>query len=103
MAIEFSRAADALNKAAQLGKSAGMEAREASPAGQFADMVKQVSEEAIEAGKLGEQMTAGAVQGKAELTEVVTAIANAEITLQTVVAVRDRMISAYQEILRMPI
>ena len=64
---------------------------------------KQVSEDAVEAGKLGEQMTADAVQGKAELTDVVTAIANAEVTLQTVVAVRDRMISAYQEILRMPI
>jgi flagellar hook-basal body complex protein FliE len=103
MAIEFSRAADALNKAAQLGKSSGMEAREASPVGQFAEMVKQVSEDAVEAGKVGEQMTVGAVQGTAELTDVVTAIANAEITLQTVVAVRDRMISAYQEILRMPI
>jgi flagellar hook-basal body complex protein FliE len=34
---------------------------------------------------------------------VVAAVHAAEITLQTVVAVRDRMISAYQDILRMPI
>ena len=31
------------------------------------------------------------------------AVTNAEITLQTVVSIRDRVIQAYQEILRMPI
>lgn len=103
MAVEFSRAADALNKAAQLGGSAGMEARDTPAPGQFAEMIQQVAENAIEAGEKSEQMTAAAVQGKADLTEVVTAISNAEITLQTVVAVRDRIISAYQQILRMPI
>jgi len=41
--------------------------------------------------------------GQANVTEVVTALANAESTLNTVVTVRDRVISAYQEILRMPI
>ena len=38
----------------------------------------------------------------ANLQEVVEAVNAAEITLQTVVAVRDRMITAYQEIIRMP-
>lgn len=103
MAIEFSRAADALNKAASLGGTGGMEARATPEVGRFADMVQQVSEDAVEATKAGEQLTIAAVENKAELTEVVTAIANAEVTLQTVVAVRDKMISAYQEILRMPI
>ncbi|MEM6903398.1 MAG: flagellar hook-basal body complex protein FliE, partial [Pseudomonadota bacterium] len=35
-------------------------------------------------------------------TDVVMAVNNAEITLQSVVSIRDRVISAYQEILRMP-
>jgi flagellar hook-basal body complex protein FliE len=35
--------------------------------------------------------------------DVVTAVSNAEMTLQTVVAVRDRVLNAYQEIMRMPI
>ena len=103
MAIEFSKAAEALNKAASLGGGRGMEARETPEVGRFAEMVQQVSEDAVEATKAGEQLTAAAIQDKAELTEVVTAIANAEVTLQTVVAVRDKVISAYQEILRMPI
>jgi len=34
---------------------------------------------------------------------VVTAVANAQHTLETVVAVRDKVLNAYQEILRMPI
>ncbi len=43
-----------------------------------------------------------AVAGGANLQEVVEAVNAAEITLQTVVAVRDRIITAYQEIIRMP-
>jgi flagellar hook-basal body complex protein FliE len=103
MAIEFSKAAEALSQAAKLGGSLGMEARQSAPSGQFAELVKQVAESAIETSETGERQALAAVRGKAELTEVVTAIANAEVTLQTVVAVRDRIISAYQEIMRMPI
>jgi len=33
---------------------------------------------------------------------VITAVAEAEVTLQTVVAVRDRVIEAYRDIARMP-
>jgi flagellar hook-basal body complex protein FliE len=43
------------------------------------------------------------VQGKAELIDVATAISAAEASLETVMAVRDQVISAYQEIMRMPI
>ena len=41
--------------------------------------------------------------GTANLTDVVEAVTAAEMTLETVVAMRDRMMSAYQEIMRMPI
>ena len=53
--------------------------------------------------KAGEQMSARAVTGEASLPEVVQAVNAAELTLSTVVAVRDRLITAYQEIMRMPI
>jgi flagellar hook-basal body complex protein FliE len=46
---------------------------------------------------------AAQVQGKAELVDVVTSISAAEASLETVMAVRDQVISAYQEIMRMPI
>ena len=56
-------------------------------------------------GALGhaEQMTAASATGQAELVDVATAVSAAEISLETMVAVRDEVVRAYQEILRMPI
>ncbi len=69
----------------------------------FADLLKNNIQGAVDTMRGGEQMAAKAVTGEADLTDVVQSITAAELTLQTVVSVRDRMISAYQEILRMPI
>jgi flagellar hook-basal body complex protein FliE len=65
-------------------------------------MVKNFAESAVNTGKVSEQMTAAAAAGKADLNQVVVAVAEAEVTLNTVVAVRDKVIAAYKEILRMP-
>ncbi|MEI8395013.1 MAG: flagellar hook-basal body complex protein FliE [Rhodospirillaceae bacterium] len=69
----------------------------------FGDMLKQAAKGSLDSLKAGEQMTAKASIGKADITDVVTAVTNAEVTLQTVTSVRDKVVSAYQEILRMPI
>jgi flagellar hook-basal body complex protein FliE len=50
-----------------------------------------------------ESLTNAAATGQAEMIDVVTAVAAAEVQLETVIAVRDQVIRAYQEILRMPI
>ncbi|MEQ8604417.1 MAG: flagellar hook-basal body complex protein FliE [Marivibrio sp.] len=76
---------------------------EAGPGSRFVDMVRTAAQDAIDANRNAEQLGMDAVAGKASVQEVVTAVSEAEATLQTVVAVRDRIISAYQEILRMPI
>ena len=82
----------------------GMEARAGQdPSGNFLGLVKQAAETAIETGKKGEAASMAAVTGKADITEVVTAVDNAEITLQTAIAIRDKVISAYQDITRMPL
>ena len=49
------------------------------------------------------RLSPGQAQGKAELIDVVTSVAAAEASLETVMAVRDQVIAAYQEIMRMPI
>jgi flagellar hook-basal body complex protein FliE len=41
--------------------------------------------------------------GQGGVTEAVLAISKAELTLQSAVAVRDRIVSAYQDVMRMPI
>ena len=48
-------------------------------------------------------MSARAIAGTADLGEVVSAVTNAEITLQAAVVIRDRVIQAYQDIISMPI
>lgn len=81
----------------------GLEAP-AQPAGQnFADLVKGAAESALDAGQKADAVTLQAIDGNAEVAEVVTALADAELALQTVVAIRDQVVQAYQEILRMPI
>lgn len=69
----------------------------------FSDFLREKAVEAVDTLKTSEEMSAKAVTGEADLTEVVTAVTAAELTLQTVVSVRDRLISAYQDIMRMPI
>ena len=103
MAISPIDAAAAFDKAAKLGGSEGMGARVRPGQSSFVDLVKDVATQSIQAGKQSERVTAAAVAGEANLTEVVTAVSNAEMTLQTVVAVRDRVLAAYQQIMRMPI
>ena len=41
--------------------------------------------------------------GQGSVTDVVLAVGRAELTLQTAVAVRDRVVAAYQDVMRMPI
>lgn len=69
----------------------------------FASMVKDGIQTAIDSSKHGEEMSKQAVAGKADLRDVVTAVNDAEVTLETVVAVRDKVINAYNDILRMSI
>ena len=73
-------------------------------AGTFADLLGDVLQNAIDSNVRAEQLQVQALTGGGvELADLVTAISEAELTVNTVVAVRDRVISAYQEIARMPI
>jgi flagellar hook-basal body complex protein FliE len=81
--------------------AAGLSPRE--QGGAFGDLLKQAVDSTVGALKEGETQSMKALDGKADIGTVVTAVSNAELTLQTVTAVRDRVISAYQDIMRMPI
>lgn len=69
----------------------------------FGSLLKAGVETVVETQKKSEAVSAAAVTGKADITDVVKAVNEAELTLQTMVAVRDKIISAYQDIMRMPI
>jgi flagellar hook-basal body complex protein FliE len=57
----------------------------------------------MDAGKKSDQMSMDLLNGKANVVDVVTAISQTEMAMQSMVAVRDKVISAYEEIMRMPI
>ena len=74
-----------------------------SAGGDFASMLQEFAGKSIDANVQGETLSMKAVDKKADLVDIVTAISNAEVTLDTVVTMRDRVIAAYQEIIRMPV
>jgi flagellar hook-basal body complex protein FliE len=76
------------------------------PAGdvqEFSKVLREATGQAIQEVKQGEQMSLAAAAGQANINDVVMAMSKAEMTLQTVVTLRDKAVQAYQQILRMPI
>ncbi|URD39092.1 flagellar hook-basal body complex protein FliE [Methylobacterium tardum] len=71
--------------------------------GDFMQLLGQTLDSVGDAGRRADAQAVSAASGKANVVDVVTAVAESETALQTMVAVRDRMISAYEEIMRMQI
>jgi flagellar hook-basal body complex protein FliE len=76
---------------------------EGSALGSFGSFLEKAVSGTIEAGRQGDIASAQGLAGQANVTDVVVAVSRAELALQTAVTVRDRVIAAYQEVLRMPI
>jgi len=105
-ALSAAKAYAAAQKGVGVGDASGMPqlSGPSAPAqGGFGDILKSAMTDAVAASKNAERQMAAQVAGKTELVDVVTAISAAEASLETVIAVRDQVISAYQEIMRMPI
>jgi flagellar hook-basal body complex protein FliE len=102
-------AAAASQAAANIGQSgagaAGANAAGAAGAGMgdFSGFLQNALKDGIGTMKQGEAMAGNQVAGKANIVDVVSAVNQAEITLDTVVAVRDKVVQAYQSIMNMPI
>jgi flagellar hook-basal body complex protein FliE len=69
----------------------------------FQQLVSNAMTDLSSSTRAAETQMAAHAQGRAELVDVVTSVASAEASLETVMAVRDQVIQAYQEIMRMPI
>ena len=69
----------------------------------FSQMLGESLKEGLDTLRQSEAVKMQSLTGKVELTDLVAAVSSAELTLNTVVAVRDKVIGAYQDILRMPI
>jgi len=95
-------AAGAYANTAKIGVNAPADTKEAGQPS-FMEVMKNSIVDSMNTLKAGEAMSARAVTGEATLPDVVQAVNAADLTLSTVIAVRDRLITAYQEIMRMPI
>ena len=66
----------------------------------FGDFLKQAGQNLMDTQVKAEQAGQSAASGHANLVQVMTAINNAETTLQTVLNIRDRLVTAIQDVLR---
>ena len=107
MAISFVPAMNAYQAASRLGGGGGGEAAGSTGAmqgaGSFSDALAGAVKGAVSTMQTGEVAAAQGAAGQGEMVQVVNAVTAAELTLETVVAIRDKVISAYQDIIKMPI
>jgi flagellar hook-basal body complex protein FliE len=106
MAIDPATASAAYQAVGRMATPGGADALAAGAdaSGQnFASALQDAVKNAVGTMRAGESAAADAAAGKGDIVQVVNSVTAAELTLQTVVAIRDRVISAYQDIMKMPI
>ncbi|MGM0584730.1 MAG: flagellar hook-basal body complex protein FliE [Pseudomonadota bacterium] len=98
-------AADSLAAQAYQGLSATMQSRPEGPdaAGKGGGAVGEVARSFVDALREGEATAKAGLAGQADMQSVVTALAASEMAIQTAVTMRDKVVEAYKEILRMPV
>ena len=103
-AIQFKTAVDGAESASPnlLQGSVGTQAGE-SVGASFADVLSHAATKTVNTLQGAEQMSIQALKGDADTRQVVDAVLSAQQALQTTIAIRDKVVSAYLEISRMSI
>ena len=96
----YAKLARLADPSAGLGKAAGGGESQGSS---FGAMVKDAIGSVVTAGKKSDGLAQGMAAGKANIVDVVTAVTETEVAIESLVSVRDKVIQAYEEIMRMPI
>lgn len=105
MSTPFNAVAAAYGNASRLIADPGKAAPGAATGGapDFGKLVAEGLQGVMDAGRASDKLSLELVNGKANVVDVVTAISQTELAMESMVAVRDKVISAYEEIMRMPI
>ena len=69
----------------------------------FGALLKDAIGGVLDAGKKSDAQTVAMAAGKANVMDVVTAVAETDVAVSTLVSVRDRVIQSYEDIMKMPI
>lgn len=96
-------AAAAAYRAAAGAVAGGGPAAAPAEGGGFGGVLQRALEHGVQLGRSAEAASTSAMLGQGSVTDAVLAISRAELALQTTVAVRDRVVAAYQDVMRMPI
>jgi flagellar hook-basal body complex protein FliE len=97
-------AANAYAALSRIVESGGAEKGGASAGGpSFSALLKDAVGSVLDAGKKSDAQTMAMSSGKANVMDVVTAVAETDVAVSTLVSVRDRVIQSYEDILKMPI
>jgi flagellar hook-basal body complex protein FliE len=69
----------------------------------FGALLKNALGSVVDAGRKSDAQTQALANGKSNMVDVVTAVAQTEVAVDAMVAVRDKVIAAYEDIMKMPI
>jgi flagellar hook-basal body complex protein FliE len=90
-----------LAKMMESGATAGKASDGGGPS--FSSVLKDALGSVMEAGRKSDAQTVAMASGKANVMDVVTAVADTDVAVSTLVSVRDRVIQSYEDIMKMPI
>ncbi len=97
-------AANAYAALSRIVESGGAEKGGPSAGGpSFSALLKDAVGSVLDAGKKSDAQTMAMSSGKANVMDVVTAVAETDVAVSTLVSVRDRVIQSYEDIMKMPI
>ncbi|MGO8953112.1 MAG: flagellar hook-basal body complex protein FliE [Rhodomicrobium sp.] len=82
---------------------AGSSVAQATGSADFSSVLANLASQTASAVKTSEDMAIKGIQGQAPVQDVVQAVMHAQTSLQTAMAIRDKAVSAYQDLIRMPI
>jgi flagellar hook-basal body complex protein FliE len=85
------------------GAGKGSDAGSAGGGPSFGALLKDAIGSVLDAGRKSDSQTVAMASGKANVMDVVTAVAETDVAVSTLVSVRDRVIQSYEDILKMPI
>ena len=69
----------------------------------FASVLKEAVGSVLETGRKSDAQSVAMASGKANVMDVVTAVAETDVAVSTLVSVRDRVIQSYEDIMKMTI
>ena len=98
-------AANAYAALSRIMESGGAEKGGQAAAGgpSFSALLKDAVGSVLESGKKSDAQTMAMTSGKSNVMDVVTAVAETDVAVSTLVSVRDRVIQSYEDIMKMPI